>query len=196
MCRFPFGNHARVQAYANITLSGPPQADIVAHLKSRGVVAYVSNTLRGATVVFHEDLASQEPLAADLSATFSCPAIVVMVYAQRVLLYQLYLAGVVADSYVSEHVEELLGSHDAPPGDAETLCDAFAKSAAVRRVNTVLTKPAKDGQPYAYAANRHGDLFAALGLPLFAVIASFAAIEHGELPAGQGFDATALAQTG
>ena len=180
--------------YANITLYGPSQDDIVAHLKSRGVVAYVSNTVRNATVVFHEDLASQEPLAADLSEKFACPAIIVMTYGQRVLLYQLYLAGVTADSYVSEHVEELLGSHEPPPGDAEKLCDAFDKPAAVRRITTALSKPAKDGQPYAYAANRHGDLFTALGLPLFAVNSSFAAIEHGELPAGQGFDATALRQ--
>ena len=183
-------------SYANITLQGPAQDDVVAHLKSRGVAAYISNSVRGATVIFHEDLASQEPLAADLSAMFDCPALVVMTYGQRVLLYQLYLGGVPADAYVSEHVEELLGSQDAPPGDAEKLCDAFARPAAVRRVSTVLAKAAKDGQPYAYAANRHGDLFAALHLPLFAVNASFAAIGHGELPAGDGFDATALAKTG
>ena len=186
-----------MQNYANITLAGPTQGEIVAHLKWRGVAAYVSNTVRGgATVVFHEDLASQEPLAADLSEKFSCPAIVVMTYGQCVLLYQLYTNGVMTDSYVSEHVEELLGAHDAPPGDAEKLCDAFGKPAAVRRVTTILSKPAKDGQPYGYAANRHGDLFAALKLPLFAVGASFAAIEHGELPAGEGFDSSELAKTG
>jgi hypothetical protein len=184
-----------LQSYANITLYGPSQDDIVAHLKSRGVVAYVSNTVRTATVIFHEDLASQEPLAANLSEHFTCPALVVMTFGQRVLLYQLYLAGIAADSYVSEHVEELLGSHDAPPGDAEKLCDAFDKPAAIRRITTALSKPAKEGQPYAYAANRHGDLFAALGLPLFAVNASFAGIEHGELPSGPGFDSTALRQT-
>ena len=185
-----------MNSYANITVHGPAQAEVVALLKSHGVAAYVSNTAGAATVVFHEDLASQEPLAAELSAKLSCPAIVVMVYAQRVLLYQLYLGGAAADAYVSEHVEELLGSSDAPAGDAEKLCDAFDRPAAVRRVTSVLAKPAKDGQPYAYAANRHGDLFAALRLPLFAVNASFAAIEHGELPAGEGFDATALARTG
>jgi hypothetical protein len=186
-----------VQNYANITLAGPAQAEIVDQLKWRGVAAYVSNTVPGdATVVFHEDLASQEPLAADLSEKFSCPAIVVMTYGQRVLLYQLYTSGGMTDSYVSEHVEELLGSHDAPPGDAEKLCDAFGKPAAIRRVAAVLSRPVKDGQPYAYAANRHGDLFAALKLPVFAVGASFVAIEHGELPAGGDFHASELAKTG
>ena len=105
-----------MNTYANITLAGPAQADVVALLKAHGVAAYVSNAVRGATVVFHEDLGSQEPLAAELSAKFSCPAIVVMTYGQRVLLYQLYLAGAAADAYVSEHVEELLGSQDAPSG--------------------------------------------------------------------------------
>lgn len=184
-----------MNTYANITLAGPSQDEMIALLKSHGVVAYVSNTVRSATVVFHEDLASQEPLAAELSAAFSCPAIVVMVYAQRVLLYQLYLSGAVADSYVSEHVEELLGSSDTPPGDPEKLCDAFGRFSAIRRVTSILGKPAKDAQPYAYAGNRHGDLFAALHLPLFAVNASFAAIEQGELPAGDGFDARALVRT-
>ncbi len=60
----------------------------------------------------------------------------------------------------------------------------------------MLGKLAKEGQPYEYAANRHGELCqAALGLPLLAVAASFAAIESGELPAGPGFDPNAMVQT-
>jgi len=175
-----------VQSYANITLSGPSQEDVAAHLKAHGVAAYVSPTVKGATVVWHEDLASQETVARELSRALSCPALLVMTYAQRVLLYQLYETGELKDSYVSEHVEELLGASEAPSGDPERLCDAFAKPSAERRVATVLSKPAKEGQPYAYAANRHGDLLTALGLPVFAVGSSYALIEQGEMPAGPG----------
>jgi hypothetical protein len=183
-------------AYANLTIHGPPQADVVAALKAIGAVTYVSNAVRNSTVVFHEDLAGQEHLAAELSQRLACPVLVVMTYGQRVLLYQLYESGEPTDQYVSEHVEELLGGSDAPPGDPERLTDVFGKPSAARRVNTVLTKPAKDGQPYAYAANRHGELCQALGLPEFAVQASFAAIEHGELPAGPGFEPDQLVRTG
>lgn len=150
---------------------------------------------KGATVVFHEDLSSQESIARALSAALSCPVLLVMTYAQRVLLYQLYESGELTDTYVSEHVEELLGGTDAPPGDAERLCDAFGRPGAVRRVTSVLAKVAKDGQPYAYAANRYGELLSALRLPLFAVGASFAGIEQGELPAGAGFDPTRMERT-
>lgn len=185
-----------MQSYANITLDGPSRDDIVAVLKSIGAVTYVSNTVRNSTVVFHEDLAGQEHLAAELSQRLVCAALVVMAYGQRVLLYQLYESGNLSDQYVSEHVEELLGGTDAPSGDPERLCDVFGKPSAVRRVTTILSRPAKDGQPYAFAANRHGELCQALGLPLFAVQASYAAIEHGELPAGPGFEAGQLVRTG
>ena len=182
--------------YANITLHGPARDDVVVALKAIGAVAYVSNTVRDSTVVFHEDLAGQEHLAAELSQRLACAALVVMTYGQRVLLYQLYESGQLTDQYVSEHVEELLGASNPPAGDAERLCDAFGRPSAARRVTTILGKVAKDAQPYAYAANRHGELCQALGLPQFAVQASYAAIEHGELPAGPGFEAGALVPTG
>ena len=185
-----------MSSYANITLHGPARDDVVAALKAIGAVTYVSNAVRSSAVVFHEDLAGQEHLAAELSQRLACAALVVMTYGQRVLLYQLYESGNLTDQYVSEHVEELLGATDAPGGDPERLCDAFGKPAAVRRVTTILSRPAKDGQPFEYAANRHGELCQALGLPLFAVQASYAAIEHGELPAGPGFEASQLVRTG
>jgi hypothetical protein len=168
-----------VQSYANINVSGPSQDDLTSELKARRIIAYVSPTVRGATVVWHEDLASQESIARELSGALSCPALLVMTYATRVLLYQLYEAGELTDTYVSEHVEELLGSADAPRGNPDRLCEAFNKPSALRRVTTVLTKPAKDDQPFAYAANRHGELCSALGLPSFAVGSSYAAIQQG-----------------
>jgi hypothetical protein len=177
-----------VHSYSNITLAGPDQEVIGAHLKERAIVAYLSPTVRGATVVWHEDLSSQESIACELSAALSCPALLVMIYGQQVLLYQLYETGELTDTYVSEHVEELLGSSDAPPGDPERLCNAFSKPSAARRVMSILGKPAKEDQPFAYAANRHGELCSALGLPSFAVGSSYAGIDHGELPAGPGMN--------
>jgi len=63
MCRKPIrGDAARVLMsgyYANITVQGPARDDVVAFLKKLGVVAYVSPAVKGATVVWHEDLASQ-----------------------------------------------------------------------------------------------------------------------------------------
>jgi hypothetical protein len=184
-----------MDTYANLTLLGPAQGDVVAYLKQLGTVAYVAPSDRKATVVYHEDLASQEPLAAALSQHFQCPVLLVMTYAQRVLLYVLYENGRQSDAYVSEPHEDLTDSAGPPPGDPERLADAFSRPTAIRRLTTLLTKPATEGNGYAYAANRHGDLCAALNLPTFAVNVGFAAIEMGELPAGEGFDAAGLVHT-
>src|SRR5881392_4124068 len=87
--------------YANITVQGPARQDVITFLKKHGVVAYVSPTVKAATVIWHEDLASQEPLAAALSADLNCPALVVMGYGEAILMYTLYVRGAAADAYVS-----------------------------------------------------------------------------------------------
>lgn len=184
-----------MHSYANITLAGPSQADVVARLKAVGTIAYVSQAAKGYTVVFHEDLASQEPLAADLSEYFACPVLLVMTYAQRVLMYLLFENGKRTDAYVSEHHEDLDDGSLLAEGNAEHLADVFNKPAAARRVETLLRKPATDGNGYTHAANRHGDLCSALGLPTFAVNAGFPTIEVGELPMGPGFDPSLLVRT-
>ena len=180
--------------YANITLSGPSQEVVAAHLKERGLVAYVSPSVKGATVVWNEDLSSQESIARELSSALECPALLVMTYAQRVLLYQLYESGELTDTYVSEHVEELLGASDTPAGDPQRLCDIFNRPSVVRRVGTILARAAKDDQPFAYAANRHGELCSALGLPSFAVGSSYGAIDRGEMPWGPEVDVGKITQ--
>jgi hypothetical protein len=180
--------------YANLTVVGPSQADLVAHLKRVGTVAYVSPTVKGATVIYHEDLASQQPLAAELSEAFACPVLLVMTYATRVLLYELYESGRQTDAYVSEPHEDL--ALDPPPGDAGRLADVFNKPSAARRVETILRKLATPGSPYEHAGNRHGDLVTALGLPVLAVAASFGLIEMGELPGGPGFDPGQMVRLG
>lgn len=184
-----------MHSYANLTIAGPSQAEVVARLKTVGTVAYVSLTVKGYTVIYHEDLASQEPLAADLSQHFAAPVLLVMTYAQRVLMYLLFENGQRTDSYLSEHHEDLDDGSPLATGDAERLADAFGKPTAARRIETLLRKPATDGNGYLYAANRHGDLCSALGLPTFAANAGFTSIEVGELPMGPGFDPSAMVRT-
>ncbi|MDB5172951.1 MAG: hypothetical protein JWO87_3454 [Phycisphaerales bacterium] len=182
--------------YANITLQGPEQSGVVEYLKGRGDSAFVATGAKGVLVVFHEDLFSQEHLAARLSAKFSCPALLVMGFGPGVLLYHLYQAGEQVDAYVSSPHEGLELAEPVPPGDAAILCAAFAMERAQRRVESILRKEGKPGQPYEYAVNRHGELLQALGLPLFAAGTSFAAIEMGDLPAGGNFDPTGMQRAG
>ena len=182
--------------YANITVQGPTQEQVVAWLRERIVVAYVSPTHHTSTVIYHEDLGGQESLAARLSSHFHCPALLVMDYGGKVLLYQLYVAGEQADAYVSRPCDELDTGGEAPPeGDAATLCEAFGMEHVVARVERILRRPTDPAKGYALAVNRHGELAQALRLPLFAAGAGFASIEMGELPAGAGFDPAGMART-
>jgi hypothetical protein len=184
--------------YANITVHGPTQKDVVAFLNGEGHPAYVAPTVKGNTVVFHEDLGAQERLAAALSTHFACPALLVMAYGEAVLLYELYVKGQRADAYVSSPHEGLELDGPTPEGDPAVLAAAFGieMDHLVRRVERVLRTPTKSNGEYAYAANRHGELARALGLPLFAVAAGYAGIEIGELPQGEGFDPGKLVRTG
>ena len=183
--------------YANITVQGPGQEEVVAFLNNRGQVAYVSPVVKGAAVVFHEELGSQESIASELSAHFRCPALVVMDYGGTILLYQLYVNGAQADAYVSTPHEGLdTGGQPAPEGNAEVLCAAFGMEHRAASVERVLRRPTHPTKGYALAVNRHGELARSLGLPLFAAGAAYGGIEMGELPAGEGFDPAGLVKTG
>lgn len=183
--------------YANITIQGTPQSEVVAYVNGIGVVAYVSATARTATVVFPEDLGSQEGLAVSLSARFNCPALLVMNYGDTVLLYQLYVNGEQVDAYVSSPHEELdTGGQPIPEGDAKLLSATFGMERRAARVERVLRRPTHPTRGYALAVNRHGELARALGLPLFAVGTGYRDIEVGELPQEPGFDPAQLVQTG
>jgi hypothetical protein len=181
--------------YANITLKGSTSSDVATYLSEQHESAYVSPSVKDAVVVFHEDMQNQEALAAKLSAHFSCPALLVMAYAEIILLYHLYQNGAQTDAYVSSPHGDLELESPAPPGNASVLCAAFEADRFERRVESILRKEGKPDQPFANAINRHGELFQALGLPVFAAGASFQSIEIGEMPAGKGFDAGAMVRT-
>jgi hypothetical protein len=182
--------------YANITLQGPRQDEVVLYLNETGYVAYVTPASKGCTVVYHQDLSTQETLAEGLAAHFRCPALLVMDYGGKVLLYQLYVRGHRVDSYVSTPHDGLELDGAAPEGNPEALAEAFGRQHLVRQVEKVLRKPSDDKRGYALAVNRHGELANALGLPLFAAGASFTLIEIGEMPGGPDFDPTRLVRTG
>ena len=85
--------------YTNITVSGPPQADVVAVLQAHDRHAYATPTLNGITVVFDrtsEDSGCAEELG-DLAMTLSqdlrCPALAAAVFDDDVLLLSLYDRG-------------------------------------------------------------------------------------------------------
>jgi hypothetical protein len=182
--------------YANITVQGPGQADVVAYLNARRQVAYVSGPVKDSVVIFHEDFAAQEQIASGLSAHFRCPALLAMVYGGTVLLYHLYAGGEQVDAYVSSPHDGLELDGPAPQGDAGTMSAAFGMERRTASVERALRRPTKPNTDYALAVNRHGELLRALGLPLFAAGAGFASIEAGELPAGPGFEPSRLARTG
>ena len=183
--------------YANITLHGPAQRDVVAHLTQEGQLAYVAPTVKRNTVVFHEDLGAQERLAGELSRHFHCPALLVMAYGESILLYELHVKGERADAYVSTPHEGLELDGATPEGSAAVLCGAFGieMDHLVKRVERILRTPTKPNAEYALALNRHGELARALGLPLLAVGAGFSGIELGELPQAEGFDPSKLVKT-
>ena len=180
--------------YANILLHAATD-EVVAYLNETHVVAYVSPTPGGYTLVCHEDYASQEPLAASLSARFDGPVVLAMVFARAVLLYHLYVNGEQVDAYVSTPHDGLELDAPAPPGDPAVLCAAFGMEHREASVARILRRPTKLNTDYALAVNRHGELLRALKLPLFAAGACFRAIEAGELPHGPGFDPSAMVRT-
>lgn len=184
--------------YANITLQGPGHEEVSTFLNRAGQVAYVAPGAKRGTVIFHEDFGAQEQLAKALSAEFQSPVLLVMGFGESVLLYQLYVKGEHADAYVSSPHEGLELDGPAPAGDAAVLCAAFGIEMPhlVRRVERILNTPTRPTTDYAYAANRHGELARALGLPMFAAGAGFSGIELGELPEGSGFDPSSMQRTG
>jgi hypothetical protein len=184
-----------VSFYANLLVRAV-SPEVVAYLNDLHVAAYVVGSPAGDTLICHEDFDTQERLAASVSAHFQCPVLLTMAFADTVLLYHLYVNGEQADAYVSTPHDGLELDGPVPEGNAEVLCAAFDVEQRVPSVERVLRRPTKPGTDYALAMNRHGELFRALKLPLFAAGASFASIEAGELPYGQGFDAAALVRTG
>jgi hypothetical protein len=122
----------------------------------------------------------------------------VMTFGESILLYELYENGEETDAYVSTPHEGLELDGPAQEGNPKVLCAAFEieMDHKIRRVERILSTPTRPNAEFALAANRHGELAKALGLPLFAVGAGYTGIEVGELPQGLGFEPGAMRKTG
>src|SRR4051794_15044541 len=112
--------------YANATIKGLSQEAVAAYLTSRGRNAFVSPTINGLTVIYHDDFDDDFEYAADFSRQFSCPALVVYEFDDDLLNYQLYDAGRLIDDYDSFPAYFDDSKDPAPSGgDAQKLCAAF-----------------------------------------------------------------------
>jgi hypothetical protein len=160
--------------YSNMTVRGPTQEAVKEYLASIGQGAFVSPTVDGLTVVYHDDFDLDFEYAADFSRRFSCPVLVVHEFDNDLLNYQLYDAGQFVDDYDSapDYFDE---SKDSAPsgGDAQKLCAAFGLMHLVDQVNAVLRHennfsddPAENN--FLSGPDLHDNLVAALGLPPFA----------------------------
>src|SRR4051812_18330988 len=120
---------------ASITLHSRDQDAIAGRL---GQVNSFLASDRHATVVWPEDLSQLGAIAAHLSSDLCVPALVVMTYERRILLYQLYESGQLTDAYVSEAHADLTDGSAPPPGSAERLCEAFGRERFKNRVEQIL----------------------------------------------------------
>jgi hypothetical protein len=155
--------------YANITLRGPEQAEIVQALAHQKRTAFVSPTVDGFTVVGDQDCDSQDDhiigsLVSYLSETLSCAALAILNHDDDLLWYQLYEKGRLVDKY-----DSCPGCLDPRKprrpvgGNARKLCPLMAKlerEDLERVVTTILQR-----DDYIFALERHEDLVATLGLP-------------------------------
>ena len=94
-------------------------------------------------------------------------------FGDSILLYELYQNGEETDAYVSAPHEGLELDGAAQEGSPTALCAAFGiqMEHKVKRVERILRTPTRPGAEFAYAANRHGELCKALGLPVTHVAA-------------------------
>lgn len=175
-------------SYTHVALFGPTQLQIAAVLRNRQ--AAISPTVNGFTLVADEEFESHDEehisaLAAELSKTLGCPAIVVFEFDDDVLCYRLIEAGVVTDEYNSEPDYFDFAAKHVPPrgpqgGDAERLCTALKRIDARERVDRILHE--QDAQ--LQAPDRHRELAEALGMPAFSVGFDYGTLQNDEFPEG------------
>jgi hypothetical protein len=174
--------------YVSVTLRGPSQNDVFAHLEKKKRKAIVSPQVDRYTVVFDEecesfDTATIESFTADTSKQFQCPALTIMNADDDLLWYRLYKNGVLIDGYSSSSAyadDPAREAHEGPlGGNASKLCEALDISQdRVGEVETVLRKP---NDSYVFAVERHQDLVKSLGLPEFSVGAGFSYVGRGDI---------------
>jgi len=190
-------------SYTNITTYGTTQNDLVWYLSGLRRDAYVSPTVRKATVVYDRKSEDQGPdlgkLAHDISVRFECVALATLLHDGGVFWYQLWNAGQVINEYNS-NPGYFTGAVTVMPegGNAERLSSAFGALDAIKDVDNILKLPNYGANKPSEARriapdDRHQELIQALGLPPFAAGFGFDSIKIGQLP--QGISKTALMRT-
>jgi len=166
--------------YANLTLKGPSQEQVLAYLAESTRNAYVSPTVGDCTVVYdqqvEQDPAALAAAADELSRALECVALAVLNQNDDVLFYELYRAGEWVDEYNSTP-GYFAGDGDASAegGDAEKLCTAFDLPDAAADAAAIL-----HGDDYPAATDRHAALAALLGLPPFCAGTGYTDLEGGQ----------------
>jgi hypothetical protein len=179
-------------SYEHITLMGPPEATIVDYLAQSGRHGYISPTMDGITVVYDQSSAMDDSslleLAADLSQHFNCPALATFIHDSSVMIFYLYEAGQLTDTYNSlpGYFDDSQDDPTPQGGDAARLCAAFEVSDAIAAVQEVLRHhyDLEKGGAMAdhwLAEERHTKLASALGLPSFVAYIGYDAIAEGDV---------------
>lgn len=170
--------------YTNVTLRGPAQEEVLAHLADRP--AYVSRTSGGFTVVLDEasemqDLDDLLGVTASLSARFDCPALAALNHDDSVLYLSLFEHGEQVDQYNScpEFDDEDGDGDSSGPagGDAARWVAAFGGDAGA------LEHALRD-TAFVMATERHAAVVAALGMPAFAVGTGYNYVEADDASEG------------
>lgn len=156
--------------YSNITLRGPAQEQVIAAVRALGLVAWVSPTVQGLTVVYDcrcEDDSDVVPsVTLRLSERLGCAAWGIYVYDSDILRYTLARDGRVLDEYDSRPgYFSPLGSGPPRGGNAAVLCREMQLAPAnVAEVQRILRDPDRVTH-YLFEERRHGDLMLELKHP-------------------------------
>ena len=179
--------------YTNVTLRGPAQEEVLAHLGDRA--CYVSRNSDGFTVVLDEESEAQDlqdllEVTASLSARFDCPALAALNHDDSVLYLSLFEHGQQVDQYNSypgfddDDADE--AGNEPAGGDAARWVAAFGGDA------DALGRALRDGD-FVLASERHAAVAAALGMPDFAVGTGYNYVEADDV--GEGAEAAGFVHT-
>jgi hypothetical protein len=191
--------------YTSSTLKGPTQEQVIAHLREQGRDAFVSPTVQGVTVAYDQACEDQDTdliqaVTGDLSRTFDCPALAVLLHDDDVLMYWLFRSGRLVDEYNSDPAYWDDSQQSEPSGgNPHAICAAFGVERAEHEVEAILRNSwdiDKDEWPpddYLAAEERHQALARTLGLPSYCYSMGYDSIQHGNVP--EGVDVALLIRT-
>jgi hypothetical protein len=179
----------------NITLRGVSPSQVSAWLRKNKRRAFVSEEVRGCTIVCDCDCDEQEAetladLAASLSKDLGCPALAAMVHDSDVLLLMLFEQGRVVMDYNSAPAYFEDAEPEPPEGaDAAALCRAFASErvAEVERILNQWWDPEGDEgagdeeNEFDSEEMRLAVLAEVLGLPNVISAVSYTSLQEGDL---------------